>query len=175
MRICDVTFGDNGGSAGLVGVEVVLLQQLLLFLHTTGDNGWSGWSSSSSTSITVIAVSTTGDNSGSAGLVGVIHRGKRGSGVGLDGSTMSYLPCHTIPYHILQSYLLVLTYQDQPPAMNSPCSSISVQPTSQDNSKHTKSSSGCRNMKSLVLVILSIRSVASCSNMKSHITQCSWL
>ena len=44
MRICDVTFGDNGGSAGLVGVEVVLLQQLLLFLHTTGYNGWSGWS-----------------------------------------------------------------------------------------------------------------------------------
>ena len=30
MRICDVTFGDNGGSAGLVGVEVVLLPQLLL-------------------------------------------------------------------------------------------------------------------------------------------------
>ena len=27
MRICDVTFGDNGGSAGLVGVVVVLLQQ----------------------------------------------------------------------------------------------------------------------------------------------------
>ena len=30
MRICDVTFGDNGGSAGLDGVEVVLLPQLLL-------------------------------------------------------------------------------------------------------------------------------------------------
>ena len=25
MRICDVTFGDNGGSVGLDGVEVVLL------------------------------------------------------------------------------------------------------------------------------------------------------
>ena len=32
MRICDVTFGDNGGSVGLDGVEVVLLQLLLLFL-----------------------------------------------------------------------------------------------------------------------------------------------
>ena len=31
MRICDVTFGDNGGSAGLDGV-VLLLQLLLLFL-----------------------------------------------------------------------------------------------------------------------------------------------
>ena len=49
---------------------------------------------------------TFGDNGGSAGLVGVIHRGKRGSGVGLDGSTMSYLldyttPYHTIPYHTI--------------------------------------------------------------------------
>ena len=42
MRICDVTFGDNGGSAGLDGVEVVLLQQLLLFLHTTGSI-WLVW------------------------------------------------------------------------------------------------------------------------------------
>ena len=32
MRICDVTFGDNGGSVGLDGVVVVLLQLLLLFL-----------------------------------------------------------------------------------------------------------------------------------------------
>ena len=32
MRICDVTFGDNGGSAGLDGVVVLLLQLLLLFL-----------------------------------------------------------------------------------------------------------------------------------------------
>ena len=32
MRICDVTFGDNGGSAGLDGVVVLLLQLVVLFL-----------------------------------------------------------------------------------------------------------------------------------------------
>ena len=33
MRICDVTFGDNGGSAGLDGVVVLLLFRTIgLFL-----------------------------------------------------------------------------------------------------------------------------------------------
>ena len=45
MRICDVTFGDNGGSAG-------------------SGRDWG------TTTTTLIAVSTTGDNSGCAGLVG---------------------------------------------------------------------------------------------------------
>ena len=117
---------------------------------------WSGWGwGSRSISTTIIAVSTTGDNSGSAGLVGVIHRGKRGSGVGLDGSTMSYLPYPAVPYDMISYHTrpyptIILTYQDPMyPSMNSPCPSISVQPTSQDNSKHTKCSSGCSNVKSL--------------------------
>ena len=32
MRICDVTFGDNGGSAGLNGVVILLPQLIVLFL-----------------------------------------------------------------------------------------------------------------------------------------------
>ena len=116
MRICDVTFGDNGGSAGLDGVQVVLLQQHYntFAVSTYYWLQWLVWlEQSSSTSTIVIAVSTTGDNSGSAGLVGVIHRGKRGSGVGLDGSTMSYLPYPAEPYHIQPSHTISYnhTYQ----------------------------------------------------------------